>query len=106
MALKGTVTYKGIAVADTHAVVIRANHDANSYEDADGNRLKKLTASALVRFYKDKATYDAADGFKNYYDQKEIHFTPSVSNAANMNIVKQAYVAMKAMDEYKDMTDV
>ena len=106
MALKGTITYKGIAVADTHAVIIRANHDTNSYEDADGNRLKNLTANALVRFYKDKATYDAADGFKNYYDQKEIHFTPSVSNAANMNIIKQAYTAMKTMDEYKDMTDV
>ena len=105
MALKGTITYKGIAIADTHAVIIRANHDGNSYTDADGNRAKNLQGYALVRFYKDKATYDAKDGFANHYNQKEIQFTPLVSNAANMNIIKQAYVAMKAMDEYKDMVD-
>ena len=104
MALKGTITYKGIAVADTHAVVIRANHDNNYNIDGDGKLVKTLSAHALIRFYKDKATYDA--GASNHYDQKEISFTPSVGNGANLNIIKQTYVAMKAMDEYKDMTDV
>ena len=104
MALKGTITYKGIAVADTHAVITRANHDNNYSLDADGKLLKTLSAYALVRFYKDKATYEA--GYGNYYDQKEIQFVPSVANGANLNIIKQAYVAMKAMDAYKDMTDV
>ena len=104
MALKGTITYKGIAVADTHAVVIRANHDNNYNIDVDGKTVKTLSAYALVRFYKDKATYDA-DAYNNY-DQKEIYFTPSVANGANLNIIKQAYEAMKAMDEYKHMTDV
>jgi len=104
MALKGTITYKGIAVADTHAVVIRANHDNNYNIDVDGKTVKTLSAYALVRFYKDKATYEA--GAQNHYDQKEIYFTPSVANGANLNIIKQAYEAMKAMDEYKHMTDV
>ena len=105
MALKGTITYKGIAVADTHAVIIRANHDCNySINQEDNSVVKTLTAYALVRFYKDKATYDA-DVYNNY-DQVEIQFTPSVANGANLNIIKQAYTAMKAMDAYKDMTDV
>ncbi len=104
MALKGTITYKGIAVADTHAVIIRANHD-NTYDiDVDGKLAKTLSAYALVRFYKDKAAYEA--DYTNHYDQKEIRFVPSVANGANLNIIKQAYVAMKAMDAYKDMTDV
>ena len=106
MALKGTITYKGIAVADTHAVVIRANQDCNYSTDIDGNKTKTLSAYAQVIFYKDKATYDADTSLQNHYDQKEIHFTPSVANGVNLNIVKQAYTAMKAMDAYKDMTDV
>ena len=105
MALKGTITYKGIDVADTHAVVVRANQDCNySVNQEDNSVVKVLNAYALVRFYKDKATYEA--DFMNYYDQKEIQFVPSVANGANLNIIKQAYVAMKAMDAYKDMTDV
>ena len=105
MALKGTITYKGIAVADTHAVIIRANHDCNySINQEDNSVVKTLNAYALVRFYKDKATYDA--DVHNNYDQVEISFTPSVANGVNLNIIKQAYTAMKAMDAYKDMTDV
>ena len=88
MALKGTITYKGIAVADTHAVVCRANHDVNYIKDVDGNVVKTLSAYAQVKFYKDKATYDA--DVSNYYDIKEIGFTPSVANSANLNIVKQS----------------
>ena len=105
MALKGTITYKGIAVADTHAVIIRASQDSYySINQEDNSVIKTLSAYALVRFYKDKATYDA--DYNNNYDQKEIQFVPSVANGANLNIIKQAYVAMKAMDAYKDMTDV
>ena len=105
MALKGSLTYKGITVADTHAVVTRVSHDNNySINQEDNSIVKTLVAYALVRFYKDEATYNA--GVDNHYDQKEIKFTPSVANGANLNIVKQSYVAMKAMDEYKDMTDV
>ena len=105
MALKGSLTYKGITVADTHAVVIRVSHDKNySINQEDNSVVKTLVAYALVRFYKDEATYNA--GVSNHYDQKEIKFTPSVASGANLNIVKQSYVAMKAMDEYKDMTDV
>ena len=105
MALKGPITYKGIAVADTHAVVVRANQDCNyGFNQEDNSVVKTLNAYALVRFYKDKATYDA--DYNNNYDQKEIQFVPSVANGANLNIIKQAYVAMKAMDAYKDMTDV
>ena len=104
MALKGTITYKGIAVANTHAVVIRANHDNNYSVDVDGKTVKTLSAYASIKFYKDKATYEA--DYMNYYDQKEIQFTPSIGNGVNLNIIKQAYVAMKAMDAYKDMTDV
>tara|TARA_R100001224_G_scaffold88446_1_gene57508 strand:+ start:106 stop:423 length:318 start_codon:yes stop_codon:yes gene_type:complete len=105
MALKGSITYKGITVADTHAVVIRANHDCNySINQEDNSVVKTLSANALVRFYKDAATYAAGVG--NHYDQVEITFTPSVGNGVNLNIIKQTYEAMKAMDAYKDMTDV
>jgi len=105
MALKGTITYKGIDVADTHAVVIRANQDCSYSTNQDDNSVvKTLQGYALVRFYKDKATYEA--GAYDHYDQKEIQFVPSVANGANLNIIKQAYTAMKAMDAYKDMTDV
>ena len=104
MALKGTITYKGIDVADTHAIITRANHDNNYGIGEDGNVVKTLSAYALVRFYKDEATYNA--GAHNHYDQKEIQFVPSVGNGVNLNIIKQAYTAMKAMDDYADMTDV
>ena len=105
MALKGTITYKGIDVAETHAVIIRANQDCNyGINQEDGSVLKTLSGYALVRSYKDEATYNA--GAHNHYDQKEIQFTPSVGNGVNLNIIKQAYTAMKAMDAYKDMTDV
>ena len=105
MALKGTMTYKGIDVAETHAVIIRANQDSYySINQEDNGVTKTLNAYALVRFYKDEATYNASA--YNNYDQKEIQFTPSVANGANLNIIKQAYTAMKAMDAYKDMTDV
>ena len=105
MALKGSLTYKGITVADTHAVVTKATHYCNWVVDqSDGSVSKKLTAHAIIMFYKDAAAY-AADP-TNYYDQKQIQFTPSVANGANLNIIKQSYVAMKAMDAYKDMTDV
>jgi len=105
MALKGTITYKGIAVADTHAVIKLARHQVEYDWVQDASKKEKqLSGYATVRFYKDEATYEA--DYENFYDETTFHFTPSVSNAANMNIVKQAYTAMKTMDAYKDMTDV
>ena len=104
MALKGTVAYKGISIADTHCVVNRANQDCNYAADVDGNIVKTLTGYYMVRFYKDAATYAATPNL--HYDQKEFMFTPTVGNGANLNIVKQAYVDMKTVDAYKDFTDV
>ena len=104
MALKGTVVYKGISIADTHCVVDRANHDCNYSTDIDGNVVKTLSAYFMVMFYKDAATYAATP--KLYYDQKEFQFTPSVANGVNLNIIKQAYAAMKALAAYDDFTDV
>ena len=104
MALKGTVIYKGISIANTHCVINRANQDGNYAADIDGNIVKTLTGHQLVRFYKDAATYAATPGL--FYEQKEIQFVPSVANGANLNIIKQAYAAMKALAAYDDFTDV
>ena len=104
MALKGTVVYKGISITNTHCVINRANQDCNYNKDISGNVVKLLTGYFMVYFYKDKATYDATPEL--YYDQKELQFTPSVANGVNLNIIKQAYVAMKALAAYDDFTDV
>ena len=104
MALKGTVVYKGISIADTHCVIHRANQDCNYAADIDGNIVKTLTGHYLVKFYKDAATYAATPTL--YYDQEEIQFVPSVANGANLNIMKQAYGNMKTIAAYDDFTDV
>ena len=104
MALKGTVVYKGISIADTHCVINRANQDCNYGLDIDGNVTKNLSAYFSVKFYKDAATYAATPEL--YYDQKEFQFTPSVANGVNLNIIKQSYTAMKALAAYDNFTDV
>ncbi len=105
MALTGELTYQGITISEAHAVVIRANHDAN-YNTVDGSIVKSLSAQYLVKFYKDKAVYEADPN--NNYDQKEFIFTPSVANstAGGQNIMRQAYNNMKTLSNYSSMTDV
>jgi hypothetical protein len=105
MALKGELTWRGITISDAHAVVIRANHDT-SYNTVDGSIVKSLSAQYLVKFYKDKAVYEADPN--DNYDQKEFMFIPSVANttAGGQNLIRQSYNNMKTLSDYSSMTDV
>jgi len=105
MALTGELTWRGITISEAHAVVITANHYA-SYLTIDGSSTKSLSALYVVKFYKDKDTYEADPN--DNYDQKEFMFTPSVANstAGGQNIIRQSYNNMKTLSDYSSMTDV
>ena len=106
MALKGELTWRGITISEAHAVVTKANHDTSYYIAIDGSSAKSLSALYVVKFYKDKDTYEADPN--DNYDQKEFMFTPSVANstAGGQNIIRQSYNNMKTLSDYSSMTDV
>ena len=64
---------------------------------------KMPRSNASVKVFKDKATRDANPN--SQLTEFGFDFTGSLADSAK-NHVKQAYVALKADDKYKDYTDV
>jgi hypothetical protein len=122
MALKGSYDYKGITVSDAYVKISSVNWNCNSNSEnyvktaavynSDGSvktaevRDNKWVQTTVgnwhANVYKDKAARDA-----NPHSQ-----ICSVSGSFDMDLkdsaknpVKQAYVAAKTVDTYKDMAD-
>tara|TARA_R110001606_G_scaffold278703_1_gene427187 strand:- start:403 stop:774 length:372 start_codon:yes stop_codon:yes gene_type:complete len=123
MGLQGSYNFKGIALSDAYLQVggVKCDYESNSSQsvktppvyNSDGSIetdavyetvwLKAPTSSVRVKVFKDKAIRDA-----NPYSQlTEFVFTFNGSVAASAkNHVKQAYIALKEEDKYKEFTDV
>ena len=124
MALQGKYNYKGIEVDGAYVKVSTVNYnvgyaqevkeispaeyneDGSLKKDAvtETNWIPSNNTQVSYQVYKDKASRDAnpnepfTTGYKNIGAMD--------TKASAKNAVIQAYVAMKAMDDYKDYTDV
>ena len=122
MALKGKYDYKGIEVADAYVKITGVNWSCNSNSEQyvktaavfnsdgtvktpevrDTRWVQTTTGNWQANVYKDKAARDANP--QGYICGVSGSFDMDLKDAAK-NPVKQAYVAAKAMDLYKDMAD-
>lgn len=122
MALKGSYDFKGITISDAYLQVgsINCYLNSNSKQElktaavynSDGSLKteavyedvweKAPSTSCMVKVFKDKATRDASP--INYITEFSFGFPGSFVDSAK-NHVKQAYVALKADDKYKDYAD-
>ena len=122
MALKGKYDYKGIEVADAYVKISSVNWNCGSNSEqsvktaavynSDGTvKTPEVQATRWVQttignwhanVYKDKATRDANPN--SHICSVSGSFDMDLKDSAK-NPVKQAYVAVKAMDLYKDMAD-
>ena len=122
MALKGSYDYKGITVSDAYVKITSVNWSCGSNSEqyvktaavynSDGTvktpevrdtRWVQTTAGHWQGYvYKDKAARDANP--QNQICRVSGTFDMDLKDSAK-NPVKQAYVAAKAMDLYKDMAD-
>ena len=107
MALTGKLVYKGLDIDNAHLRVMNTYHrvvDTNTTaEDGTVTWTKANHADYSARVYKDAAAYAASPDAAVYTITGT--FTPSVANGANLNIVKQTYVHIKTLADYKDLTD-
>ena len=123
MGLKGAYNFKGISLSDAYLQVsnVQCNYYSNSSQNlktaavynSDGSLKteavyeviwkKEPSTTAGVKVFKDKATRDADPN--SQLTEFGFNFTDSLADSAK-NHVKQAYVALKADDKYKDYTDV
>ena len=122
MALKGKYDYKGIEVADAYVKISNVNWSCNSNSEnyvktaavynSDGTiKTPEVQSTRWVQntvgnwhanVYKDKAARDANPN--SQICSISGNFEMDLKDSAK-NPVKQAYVAVKAMDLYKDMAD-
>ena len=122
MALKGKYDYKGIEVANAYVKISNVNWSCNSNSEnyvktaavynSDGTvktpevRDNKWVQTNIgnwhANVYKDKAARDANPN--DHICSISGSFDVDLKDTAK-NPVKQAYVAAKAMDLYKDMAD-
>ena len=120
MALKGKYDYKGIEVADAYVKIASVNWSCNSNSEnyvktaavynSDGSiKTPEVQSTRWVQntvgnwhanVYKDKAARDANPN--SHICSISGNFDMDLKDSAK-NPVKQAYVAAKAMDLYKDM---
>jgi len=123
MGLKGAYNFKGIELSDAYLQIISINCNYHSLPsknlksaavyNSDGSLkteavyetiwAKSPNSNFNVRVFKDKATRDANPN--SQLTEFAFNFTGSVADSAK-NHIKQAYVALKADDKYKDYTDV
>ena len=122
MALQGKYTWKGIDLDEAYIVVKDVNASSNyttitklkteaEYND-DGTIKteavyeevwkKEPNCSCQIKVFKDKATRDASPN--DQITEFGFSFPGSFVDSAK-NHVKQAYVALKADDKYKDYAD-
>jgi len=124
MALQGSYNFKGVTLSEAYLQVSSVNTHftanpatelkAAAVYNSDGSVkteavyetiwAKTANNSYTVKVFKDKASKDA-DPAKNELDVFQMNFEASLADSAK-NHVKQAYVALKADDKYKDYTDV
>ena len=122
MALKGSYDFKGITISDAYLQVGSVNCYLNSHStqelktaavyNSDGTLKteavyeevwkKQPNCSCQIKVFKDKATRDASPN--NQITEFGFSFPGSFVDSAK-NHVKQAYVALKADDKYKDYAD-
>ena len=123
MGLKGAYNFKGIALSEAYLQV--SNIDCNYHSspkqnlktaavyESDGSLktapvyetvwTKESNTNVTLKVFKDKATRDADPNTQ--LAEFIFSFAGSLADSAK-NHVKQAYVALKADDKYKDYTDV
>ena len=108
MALTGALTYKGLTISNAHLKVMTIHHRAvDTSTEADNGTItwsKANHSDYSARVYKDAAAYAANPDEAIYTISGS--FTPSVSNAVNMNIVKQTYVHLKTLSDFSNLADV
>ena len=122
MALKGSYDYKGITVSDAYVKISSVNWSCNSNSEnyvktaavfnsdgtvktpqVDDTRWVQTTVGNWhANVYKDKAARDANP--QNQICSVSGSFDMDIKDSAK-NPVKQAYVAAKTVDTYKDMAD-
>jgi len=123
MALEGNYNFKGISLEKAYIKVCRVDYNGSeeiktqektaAVYNEDGTIkteavmedvvVKNNFGSWVARIYKDKATRD--NDWNNHFQEIYGGFDVAV-NAGAKNPVIQAYAAVKAMDAYKDYTDV
>ena len=123
MALKGKYNFKGIEIAEAYVKIDSINWNSYSEQvttektpakyNEDGSIKSepvmetswKKTAHANwnAKVYKDKAARDAQPN--DFITTVNGSFDMAVTSTAK-NALNQAYLAIKAMDDYKDYTDV
>ena len=122
MALKGKYDYKGIEVADAYVKISNVNWSCNSNSEnyvktaavynsdgtiktpevRDTKWIQTTVGNWHASVYKDKAARDSEPN--SHICSISGSFDMDLKDSAK-NPVKQAYVAAKAMDLYKDMAD-
>tara|TARA_B100001113_G_scaffold50034_1_gene36356 strand:- start:2367 stop:2741 length:375 start_codon:yes stop_codon:yes gene_type:complete len=124
MALQGKYNYKGIEVNDAYIKVSTVNYNVGYTQEltekspAEYNEDGSLKKDAVIetkwianngtqvsfKVYKDKASREANpnESFTDGY----LNIAALDTKASAKNPVIQAYNAMKAMDDFKDYTDV
>ena len=123
MGLKGAYNFKGIALSDAYLRVssLNCHFESSSKQqvktaavyESDGSLktaavfetiwTKEPHSTISVKVFKDKAARDSAPD--DQLTEFQFGFVGSLTDSAK-NHVKQAYVALKADDKYKDYTDV
>ena len=123
MALQGNYNFKGIELSEAYLQVGNVNcslYSSSSQSlktaavyNSDGSIkteavyetvwTKSPSSNASIRVFKDKATRDSDPN--SQLTEFGFAFTGSLASTAK-NHVKQAYVALKENDKYKDYTDV
>jgi len=123
MALQGTYNFKGIEIAEAYVKIdninwnsyhnqettektpIKYNEDGTVKSEAvyETSWVKGSNGSWAAKVYKDKAARDANPN--NYITTVSGRFDMATNSTAK-NALNQAYLAAKAMDDYKDYTDV
>ena len=122
MALKGAYDYKGIAISDAYIKITNVNWSCNSNSETYVKTAAKYNEDGTVKsaevtdtrwvqttsgnwhanVYKNKAARDANP--QQTIDSCGGSFEMDLKDAAK-NPVKQAYVAAKTVDTYKDLAD-
>jgi hypothetical protein len=123
MGLKGAYNFKGIALSDAYLQVdsLNCHFYSNSVQnlktaavyESDGSIkteavyetvwTKAPSTSVSVKLFKDKAARDADPN--SQLTEFGFSFVASLADSAKHHI-KQAYVALKADDKWKDYTDL
>ena len=122
MGLKGSYNFKGIVIGDAYlqvdnvrchvesypvhslvtAAVLNDDHTVQTPAVYATTYTKHVVTSSKIRVFKDKAARDATPITE--IDTFDINFEMNLADSGK-NCIKQAYLALKAMEAYTDYTD-